>query len=77
MVQTQVFEYREKRKWTTFELLGYTDRILEQLGLKTRRKRWSKDLFERCTASGSKGLKRRYLKKDEESGEGVIKGGKS
>ena len=67
----------EKGNWMTFELVGYTDRLLEQLGLKAHRKGWFKDLFEPCRASDFKGLEEEYVKKYEEGKEGIMNGGKS
>ena len=49
--------------WMTFELVGYTDRLLEQLGLKSHRKGWFKDLFAPCVASDLVGLKKEYIEK--------------
>lgn len=42
---------RENGHWLTFELVGYTDRLLEQLGMKTHWKGRFRDLFEPCKAS--------------------------
>jgi len=47
----------------TFELVGYTDELLEQLGLKSYRKGWWRDLFAPCMASDFKGLKEEYVGK--------------
>lgn len=61
----------------TFELVGYTDRLLEQLGLKTHWKGCFRDLFEPCGASDFKSLKEEYLDKYEKREEIVTDGGKS
>ena len=55
----------EQGNWMTFELVGYTDRLLEQLGLKTHRKGWFKDLFEPCRVSDFRGLEEEYKEKYE------------
>lgn len=55
----------EKGNWMTFELVGYTDRLLEQLVLETHWKGWFKDLFEPCRASDFRGLKQECLEKYE------------
>ncbi len=51
----------EKGNWITFELVGYTDRLLEQLGLKAHRKGWFKNWFEPCRQSDFSGLKDEYV----------------
>ena len=53
----------ERGNWITFELVGYTDKLLEQVGLKSHRKGWFKDYFEPCKQSDFKGLKDEYLAK--------------
>ena len=55
----------------TFELVGYTDRLLEQLGLKTHQKGWFKDLFEPCKASDFRGLEEEYKEKYEKRQEDI------
>ena len=63
---------REGGNWMTFELVGYTDRLLEQLGLKSHRKGWFKDLFEPCMASDFRGLREEYLEKYEKEQTSII-----
>ena len=46
----------------TFELIGYTDQLLEQLGFQSHRKGWFKDLFEPCVAHNLARLKE-YIEK--------------
>ena len=53
----------ERGNWMTFELVGYTDRLLEQLGLSSHRKGWFRDLFEPCVARDLVGLKEEYVGK--------------
>ena len=53
----------EGGNWMTFELVAYTDQLLEQLGLKSHRKGWFKDLFEPCVQSDLVGLKEEYIRK--------------
>ena len=53
----------EKGNWMTFELIGYTDQLLEQLGFTSHRKGWFRDLFEPCVASDLVGLKDEYMNK--------------
>ena len=67
----------EKGNWMTFELVGYTDRLLEQLGLRTHRKGWFRDLFEPCRAADFKGLKDEYLEKYEKKKANAVDEGKS
>ena len=62
----------EGGNWMTFELVGYTDRLLEQLGLKSHRKGWFKDLFEPCKASDFKGLREEYLEKYEKEKTSIV-----
>lgn len=51
----------EKGNRITFEMVGYTDRLLEQLGLKTHRKGWFRDCFEPCRQSDFRGLRDEYV----------------
>ena len=53
----------ERGNWLTFELVGYTDRLLEQLGLRSHRKGWRRDLFEPCRASDLAQLREEYIRK--------------
>ncbi|MCJ1391349.1 monooxygenase [Xylographa bjoerkii] len=52
----------EKGNWMTFELVGYTDRLLEQLGLKSHRTGWFWDLFDPCMARDLVGVKDEYVR---------------
>jgi dimethylaniline monooxygenase (N-oxide forming) len=57
---------------TTFELVGYTDLLLQQLGLSSHRRGWFKDLFAPMVARNFAGLKEEYIRKygcDEEHSE--------
>ena len=47
----------------TFELIGYTDMLLADMGLSSHRKGWFKDLFAPCWASDFKGLKAEFIEK--------------
>lgn len=47
----------------TFELVGYCDSLLQDLGLKSHRRGWFRDLFAPFVASNFAGLKDEYLKK--------------
>lgn len=47
----------------TFELVGYCDSLLQDLGLKSHRRGWFKDLFAPFVASNFAGLKDEYSKK--------------
>ncbi|KAF7952365.1 uncharacterized protein EAE97_001862 [Botrytis byssoidea] len=49
----------------TFELVGYCDSLLQDLGLISHRRGWFKDLFAPFVASNFAGLKDEYLKKYE------------
>ena len=56
----------EKGNWVTLELVGYTDRLLEQLGLKSHLKAsWFRNYFEPCKQSDFKGLKDEYVERYE------------
>jgi len=65
----------EKGNWITFELVGYTDRLLEQLGLKTHRKGWFKNWFEPCRQSDFRGLKDEYVGRYESPSAAVVTNG--
>jgi len=47
----------------TFELIGYTDTLLADMGLSSHRKGWFKDLFVPCWASDFAGLKAEFVEK--------------
>ena len=49
----------------TMEAIGYTDRLLEQLGLRSHRRGWFRDLFFPFKASTFAGLQDEYVKKYE------------
>ena len=53
----------EQGNWMTFELVGYTDRLLEQLGLRSHWKGWFRDWFEPCVARDLAGLREEYVRK--------------
>ncbi|KAM0140659.1 hypothetical protein ACHAO1_002345 [Botrytis cinerea] len=56
----------------TFELVGYCDSLLQDLGLKSHRRGWFKDLFAPFVASSFAGLKDEYSKKyGSDEGKGV------
>ncbi|KAL8703559.1 MAG: hypothetical protein Q9201_003263 [Fulgogasparrea decipioides] len=55
----------EKGIFITFDLVGYTDQLLKQLGLKTHRKKWFKNWFEPCRQSNFRQLKNEYVGKYE------------
>ncbi|KAL8655328.1 MAG: hypothetical protein Q9210_000959 [Variospora velana] len=46
-----------------FELIWYTDRLLEEAGLRSHRKGWWADWVEPCLASDFKDAKKEYLEK--------------
>ena len=46
-----------------FELVWYTDRLLEEVGLRSHRKGWWKDWVEPCLAADLKGAKGEYRRK--------------
>ncbi|KAL8920156.1 MAG: hypothetical protein Q9208_006402 [Pyrenodesmia sp. 3 TL-2023] len=46
-----------------FELLWYTDRLMEEVGLRSHRKGWWADWVEPCLASDFKDAKKEYLEK--------------
>ena len=48
-----------------FELVWYTDKLLEQVGLKSHRKAWWSDFVEPCLATDFKGVKDEYRSKYE------------
>lgn len=47
----------------TFELIGYTDTLLKDMGLRTHRKGWFKDIFSSLWARDFGGLKAEFMKK--------------
>lgn len=51
----------------TFELIGYCDSLLAQLGLKSHRKGWFGDIFSPLRAADFRGLKQEYVRKYGES----------
>lgn len=53
----------EKGNWMVFELIKYTDRLLEEVGLSSHRKGWFADLFVPCVASDLSGLKDEYVQR--------------
>lgn len=55
----------EQGIFITFDLLGYADRLLKQLGLNSHRRGWFQYWFSPCKQSDFKGLKVEYLKKYE------------
>lgn len=46
-----------------FEVVWYTDRLLEEVGLKSHRKGWWADMIEPCLASDFKDVKEEYLER--------------
>ena len=66
----------EKGIWIVFELVGYADRLLEQLGLKSHKKRgFIKTWFEPCKQSDFKGLKDEYIAKYEKPSVAAVTNG--
>lgn len=53
----------ERGNWMVFELISYTDNLLEEVGLSSHRKGWFRDLFVPCVASDLRGLKDEYVRK--------------
>lgn len=49
-----------------YDLIGYTDKLLRELGLSCRRKGWFDDLFAPCTASDFRAPRKKYLEKVKE-----------
>lgn len=49
----------------TFELIGYTDTLLKDLGLNSNRKGWLKDILFSLRASDFRGLKAEFMEKYE------------
>ena len=47
----------------TFELIGYTDTLLKDLGLSSNRKGWFKDIFYPVWAKDFRGLKAEFMEK--------------
>jgi dimethylaniline monooxygenase (N-oxide forming) len=47
----------------TFEHMGYNDTLLKDMGLRSHRKGWFKDLFAPTLASEYKGLKAEFIKR--------------
>lgn len=47
----------------TFELLGYTDKLLQEVGLSSHRRGWFSDRFSPCTARDLRGLRDEYIAK--------------
>lgn len=47
----------------TFELIGYLDTLLQDLGLSSHRKGWFKDLFSPCWARDFAGLEAEFMKR--------------
>ncbi|CAL5870399.1 uncharacterized protein PFLUO_LOCUS4635 [Penicillium psychrofluorescens] len=47
----------------TFELVGYTDVLLKDMGLRTHRKGWFKDIFSSVWARDFRSLKAEFMKK--------------
>jgi hypothetical protein len=47
----------------TFELIGYTDTLLKDLGLRSNRKGWLKDIFYSVWAKDFRGLKAEFMEK--------------
>ncbi|KAJ9642278.1 hypothetical protein H2199_004658 [Coniosporium tulheliwenetii] len=50
----------ELGNWLYFDMVPYTDTLLEQLGLKSHRKTWPKDLLAPCVARDLRGLVNEY-----------------
>lgn len=49
--------------WLYYDLIPYTDKLLEQIGLSShRRSNWFKDFFAPCNASDLRHLQKEYLK---------------
>lgn len=46
-----------------YDLVGYTNKLLGELGFSCRRKGWFADLFTPCKASDFEGPRREYLEK--------------
>lgn len=53
----------ELGNWLYFDMVPYTDMLLEQLGLKSHRKTWLKDLLAPCVARDLRGLVNEYRTK--------------
>lgn len=47
----------------TFETIGYTDKLLEELGFSSHRKDWFSDFFVPCTARDLRGIREEYIVK--------------
>lgn len=52
----------ERGNWMVFELIGYTDDLLEGVGLSSHRKGWFSNLFVPCVANDLRGLKYEYMR---------------
>lgn len=53
----------EKGDYLHYDLIGYTDRLLRELGLSCYRKGWFDDSFSPCTASDLVVSRKEYLEK--------------
>ena len=53
----------EAGNYLNYDLVGYTDRLLGELGLSCHGKGWFEDLFAPCKASDFKGPKMEYLER--------------
>ena len=51
----------ERGNWMVFDLIGYTDRLLQQVGLSSHRKGWFRDLFSPAMALDLRGLRNEYV----------------
>jgi hypothetical protein len=47
----------------TFDVIGYTDTLLRDLGLHSNRKGWFKDIFSSVWARDFRGLKAEFMEK--------------
>lgn len=45
----------------TFETIGYTDQLLEDIGMSSHRRGWFSDFFQPCTARDFRGLREEYI----------------
>ncbi|KAI9814840.1 MAG: monooxygenase [Pycnora praestabilis] len=53
----------EKGNYLHYELIGYTDRLLNDLGLSSHRKGWWEDFFAPCAASDLRNIREEYMEK--------------
>lgn len=46
-----------------YDMIGYTDKLLKEVGLMSHRKSWWRDVFEPCRASDLAGLRDEYMQR--------------